>query len=160
MITSFTIESSRRGPSPTRLRHCDASYNFRQMALSPSRARRKSSIRAAIIYLSLILPTTACVTTPQPEVGREATTYVGIVRVDTAAMTSGALHPIVSISTTTIGARVQSGLGLGVFHERQIYVPLDCRFVVFVRTSAQLQNALDRLSLLTEDACVSLDRSL
>lgn len=101
-----------------------------------------------------------CVTTLDPTQANIRTTYVGIVNVESGSGSSSYAAPALSMSTTTIGARIQNGFGFGVFHETQIHVPMDCRLVLLVRTDWQLQVAIDLLSTMREPPCVTVDHSL
>lgn len=109
---------------------------------------------------TLCLGQTACVTTVIVPAGNLSETYFGVVRVEAASTTHNTPAPVVSITTTSIGARFQQGFGVGAFHVRELSIPMDCRVVVLVRTAEQLRYAADRLSPTLENVCISLDRSL
>jgi hypothetical protein len=57
---------------------------------------------------------------------------------------------------TSIGLRVGNGIGIGYEHEARVYVPLDCRLVVLVRSELQLDRAVNQLNAsgIKEGLCV------
>jgi hypothetical protein len=57
---------------------------------------------------------------------------------------------------TSIGLRVGNGIGIGYEHEARVYVPLDCRLVVLVRSELQLDRAVSQLNAsgIKEGLCV------
>lgn len=57
-----------------------------------------------------------------------------------------------------IGLRVENGLGVGYFRDRKVVTPLDCRFVVLVKTRQQLDETVRLISKadLRGDICASV----
>lgn len=87
---------------------------------------------------------------------REARTYFGVVRVNHSPLKDKAEARISHIDITTVGIRVDSGVSLGYLQESLLFVPLDCRLVVFVRNEQQLLHAKKMLeSIAKERLCVA-----
>lgn len=58
----------------------------------------------------------------------------------------------------SIGLRVESGLGIGYFRDKQVVTPLDCRTVFLVKSQEQLNRTMALLqnSLEEKDICAAV----
>ena len=57
----------------------------------------------------------------------------------------------------TIGIRITKGIGVGYFHERNEFIPLDCRLVVKVANKQQLDQVIDTLlPIVKEGLCATV----
>lgn len=82
--------------------------------------------------------------TVQPD-GTLVRKYFGYVRVEVPQ--AEASSPVYTSKVTTIGIRVDNGVGVGFIEDSQVVVPLDCRLVVLVANQAQLDQAINQMSL-------------
>ena len=57
---------------------------------------------------------------------------------------------------TTVGLRIDKGIGLGYLHDYRLAVPLDCRIVVIVKNQNQLDHAVKMLSKMEDNLCVAV----
>ena len=83
------------------------------------------------------------------------THIIGYARVvETENSTDG----IVLKGVQMVGARIGDGIGAVYFNEKRIIVPLDCRLVVIVRNSTQLEEVSRRLEdLQRKELCVTIE---
>jgi len=83
--------------------------------------------------------------------------HFGYVRVITPPTTSSS-GKFQAMEYTSLGLRVENGLGFGYYHERNEYIPLDCRLVIRVMNEQQLKDAVRNLSFLEKEGlCVTVD---
>lgn len=83
--------------------------------------------------------------------------HFGYVRVVTPPTTS-TIGKFQAMEFTTMGLRVDNGLGIGYFHERNEYIPLDCRLVIRVMNEQQLVDVIRNLSFMKKEGlCVTVD---
>lgn len=84
--------------------------------------------------------------------------YVGYVRV-IEPPTVGKDEPFFVSEIETLGFRMSNGVGIGYFHERSEFIPLDCRLVIRVMDKQQLERVLEVLSqtkIMEEGLCVTV----
>lgn len=61
------------------------------------------------------------------------------------------------LEVETLGFRIEKGIGIGYFHERNESIPLDCRLVIRVVNKQQLEEVLETLTpILMEGLCVTV----
>jgi len=83
------------------------------------------------------------------------THYLGWVRVEQPrTVGSDELH---ARSATAIGLWVGNGMGIGYQHDQRVYVPLDCRLVLLVKSPEQLERTVVQLNAvgIKEGLCVA-----
>lgn len=82
--------------------------------------------------------------------------YFGYVRV-IEPPTAGRDEQFKVSEVETFGVRIVRGVGFGYFHERNEYIPLDCRLVIRVVDKQQLEEVLEILSpIMKEGLCVTV----
>jgi hypothetical protein len=63
------------------------------------------------------------------------------------------------LELSSAGVRLWPTVGLGVFHERNEYIPLDSRIVVRVQNQQQLDQVIKNLAPIAKDGlCVTTDK--
>ena len=85
-------------------------------------------------------------------------TYVGVIRVEAPINPDDPLAPsrVRMLEVTTWGLRIDRGLSVGYLNDRLVSVPLDCRFVIFIRSTQELAQAEALLrNLSKEDTCIA-----
>ena len=124
-------------------------------------ASLRSGTRNVVLLVTVVCVafTTACVTTVGPGTGTVGGTYFGIVHLRLDKTASGRDTPILTASTTTLGIRIGNGVTVGLLQGRELRLPMDCRVVFLVRTDEQLKEAVSRLASISENPCISVDRS-
>lgn len=71
--------------------------------------------------------------------------YMGYVRVIDPPTTG--THEQFNVSEIeAVGVRIEKGFGIGYFHERNEFIPLDCRMVVRVANKGQMDKFLEIIS--------------
>ena len=90
------------------------------------------------------------------EDGSSVKHYFGYLRVITPPTASpNSDFNVMEIST--YGVRFVNGIGIGYFHERNEYIPLDCRLVIRVANKQQLKDVLNNLSFIEKEGlCVTV----
>ena len=71
------------------------------------------------------------------------------------------LSRVWSSDITSFGVRIQDGVGVGYFRDREIATPLDCRLVVFVTSKAELDQfvGLFERTKWSKDICAAIQES-
>jgi hypothetical protein len=83
--------------------------------------------------------------------------YFGYVKVvQPGTVSSGA--PVSASDVAAIGLRIEHGVGIGYFHDKQVATPLDCRLVMLVNDRQQLETATRFLqtTLKGQGACAAI----
>lgn len=111
----------------------------------------------SLYIIGLIMALTGC--TPITTVRQDGSTvkhYFGYVRV-IEPPTAGPDEQFKVSEVETFGVRIVRGIGFGYFHERNEYIPLDCRLVIRVVDKQQLEEVLETLSpIMKEGLCVTV----
>ncbi|MBI1920127.1 MAG: hypothetical protein HYS23_03495 [Geobacter sp.] len=112
---------------------------------------RKSKHYLLLFFLPLIA---ACSAVTVREDGSIVRRYFGYVRVITppSASNSGKFQ---AMEYTSFGLRMEKGVGFGYYHERNEYIPLDCRVVIRVMNEQQLKEVMNSIKM--EGLCVTVD---
>ncbi len=120
----------------------------------------KAKLVSALSIIGLILIIIAC--TPVTGVRNDGSTvkhYFGYVRV-IEPPTVGPDGQFKVLEVETLGFRIEKGLGFGYFHERNEYIPLDCRLVIRVTSKQQLEEVIEILTpIMKEGLCVTVDQN-
>lgn len=116
----------------------------------------KVVLKLFIVCLMTVLISCAPVTTVSDN-GSTIKHYFGYVRV-IEPPTFGHYEQFKVLEVKTLGFRIEKGLGFGYFHERNEYIPLDCRLVIRVANEHQLKDVLSNLSFIEKEGlCVTVD---
>lgn len=114
-------------------------------------------ILCRLLTLLEVLHLTACSAVSVREDGSSVRHHFGYVRVITPPTVSDS-RKYQAMEYSTFGLRVENGLGIGYYHERNEYIPLDCRIVIRVMNEQQLKDVLQTLSFLKKEGlCVTVD---
>lgn len=113
----------------------------------------------AISAASLAALMHGCTATIDATKSQVTTQYFGWVRVVTPKPDASGKSPIVSLDTSSVGLRVEDGIGVGYFRDQRFYIPLDCRVVVFVKDRQQLDFVRDKLGTQKEGICAKVKSS-
>ena len=88
--------------------------------------------------------------------GRTIEHHYGYVRV-VKPPTRAASENFRAEGITTVGIKIDNGIGIGFFRADRIYVPLDCRIVSIVSSQAQFDHLVEILSKFERDSlCVAV----
>lgn len=116
-----------------------------------------------MLVLVLALGLGGCTTLSVDSAGdaRGKRTYVGIV---TVWAPSDADDPLAAprirqMDISTLGLRLGNGVGMGYLRDRLLSIPLDCRLVVFIRSTADLAHAEKLLRATTQENLCSAQLS-
>lgn len=101
------------------------------------------SARIAGVLLLAAMGGCAFSSTVQPD-GTLVRRYLGYVRVE--APQAEASQPVYLSDVSTVGIRIDNGIGIGFLRDKRVVVPLDCRLVILVSTQRQLDDAVRKLS--------------
>jgi hypothetical protein len=115
------------------------------------------SFAVIMLIIGLIMGLAGCtpITTIRQD-GSEVRHYFGYVRV-IEPLAAGPDEQFKVLEVETLGFRIEKGLGFGYFHERNEYIPLDCRLVIRVTSKQQLEEVLETLSpIMKEGLCVTV----
>ncbi len=110
-------------------------------------------IKMSVIPLLFVSAGLLCGCTPATTVRKDGNTvkhYFGYVRVIEPPV-AGARAQFNVSELETIGLRVTKGVGLGYFHERSEYIPLDCRLVIRVANKEELDRTLEILQKIPKE---------
>jgi len=119
----------------------------------------KVLFRVAPYIIGLIITLVGCaqITTVRQD-GSTVKHYIGYVRV-IEPPTVGPDNQFRVLEVKTFGVRIAKGLGVGYFHERNEFIPLDCRLVIRVANKQQLKKVLEILSpIVKEGLCVTVEK--
>lgn len=97
-----------------------------------------------------------CVTNIRAGDGGAIVTYIGIVRLKMPNEATGA---VTTMDAQTLGMRMEHGLGIGFFRDKRVSVPIDCRVVVFVQNTQQLDFAVKNINSVGARTCVAVNGS-
>ena len=123
----------------------------------PFRRGRTPLIACALIFLAAAVIGCASFNTVKAD-GTVVRHYFGYTRVEIPAhkSTEGDFS-VMEISST--GARLGPSVGLGYFHERDEFIPLDSRIVVRVQNQQQLDEVIKILGPIAKDGlCVTTEK--
>lgn len=113
------------------------------------------NIRNVLSLFFIIVGISSCTTIRQD--GSVVKHYFGYVKVITPP-TVGNVENFRVMEVSTSGLRIENGLGVGYFYERNEYIPLDCRLVVRVVNEKQLHDVVKTLSLFEKEGlCATVD---
>ena len=112
--------------------------------------------RDCVLLLFLVLQGCGSVTSIRPDgsVERHYFGYTKIVTPNPVSLAQG----VTASDITSIGIRVESGVGFGYFHDREVATPLDCRLVFLVQDQAQLDKTTQFLqtNMKGNDICAAI----
>lgn len=116
------------------------------------------SYAVIMLIIGLIMGLTGC--TPMTTVHEDGSTvrhHFGYVKI-ISPLTASTEGTFTAMEISTYGLRLEKGVGFGYFHERNEYIPLDCRLVIRVANEQQLREVLKTLSFLEKEGlCVTVD---
>ncbi|MBF0563788.1 MAG: hypothetical protein HQK89_00955 [Nitrospirae bacterium] len=119
-----------------------------------------TAIAALILYsIGAVLILTGC--TPLTTIrydGSVVKHYFGYVKV-IEPPTFGHNEEFKVSEIETFGLRIYNGMGVGYFHERNEFIPLDCRLVIRVTDKRQLDRVFETLSntkIMEEGICATV----
>jgi hypothetical protein len=111
------------------------------------------------LFASIGIATCCCACTPLTTVredGSEIKHHFGYIR-EIIPPTKSGTEKFVLHEYTTFGLRIANGIGFGYFHERNDYIPPDCRVVIRVADDVQLNEVVRILSTYKEgELCASV----
>jgi hypothetical protein len=114
-------------------------------------------IHRLIIVICVVILCSAC--TPLTTVREDGSTvrhHFGYIR-EVMPPSKGGAEKFVIQEYTTVGLRIADGIGFGYFHERNDYIPPDCRVVIRVANKVQLNEVVRILSTYKEgELCASV----
>lgn len=98
-------------------------------------------------------------TTVAPD-GTIAYHHFGYVKVIVPNTYSSTDKTVSATDVSTLGIRLQNGIGVGYFRDKQVVVPLDCHTVFLVSNQEQLDKAISTLNEIhkTEGVCAAIYR--
>jgi len=117
-----------------------------------------TQMKALLIACSAMLTGCYGISTVAPD-GAVVRHYFGYIRVVVPASHTPQGH-VSSSDAAGVGVRIQNGLLIGAFRDKDLVLPLDCRFVMLVRSKEELDWALRTMSLKvpSEDLCLAVSQ--